>query len=46
MPDNPTSNQNQGHWWTKYFVPTVGGLEGFLWRVAWFVVLLKLLAFI
>ena len=46
MPDNPSPDQDRGHWWTRYIVPTAGGLEGFFWRLAWFVVLLKLLSHI
>lgn len=29
MPDNATNEQDPGHWWTRYVIPTAGGLEGF-----------------
>jgi len=32
--------------WRTFVVPTAKGLEGFAWRVAWFVVLVKVLFFV
>lgn len=46
MSDNVNPDQGRGHWWTQYLIPTAWGLEGFFWRLAGFVVLLKLLSLI
>ena len=46
MPDNPNPNPERGQWWTRIIVPTAGGLEGFFWRLAWFIVFIKILGLI
>jgi len=34
---------DRAEFWKTIIVPTAKGLEGFLWRVAWFAVLIKIL---
>lgn len=35
----------QDHPWHAFVVPTARGLEGFAWRVTWFVLIAKILFF-
>ena len=43
-PDAPHT-RSRDEFWKSFVVPTAQGLEGFLWRVAWFAVLIKILFF-
>jgi hypothetical protein len=40
-----TTTPNRERVWRNIVVPTAIGVEGFLWRVAWFAVLMKILFF-
>lgn len=42
MNDTPAA-VDRPHFWTHVLVPTAKGLEGFLWRLAWFTLLIFLL---
>lgn len=44
--NKPTDRSlDRAEFWRTIVVPTAKGLEGFLWRVAWFVVIVKILLF-
>ena len=38
-------SDDRAEFWKTIIVPTAKGLEGFLWRVAWFAVLIKLMLY-
>ncbi len=40
-----TRHPDRDEYWKSRVVPTAKGLEGFVWRVAWFAVLIKILFF-
>lgn len=38
----PDPQADRGRWWAVYVAPSAAGLEGFFWRVAWFLLILRL----
>lgn len=46
MSTNLADDETPRNWWTLYVVPTASGLESFLWRCVWLVILLKLFSLI
>ena len=45
MSQSLTTDDRREHPWHAFIVPTARGLEGFVWRVAWFALLVKILLF-
>ena len=43
---DPQTQPDRDRWWSLYVVQSLVGLEGFIWRLAFFLVLLKILKFI
>lgn len=41
--DNAPAAAERPHFWTHILIPTARGFEGFVWRVAWFTLLIFVL---
>ena len=45
MSQSSSLDERREHAWHAFIVPTARGLEGFVWRVAWFALFVKILFF-